>query len=271
MPELPEVQTVCQGLQSLSGQTLQVVVVRQPQLRWPIPTDLQQQLRGQKVMSVTRRAKYLLLHFETGTLIIHLGMSGQLSLQDQLPSAEKHDHADFIFNQEQLRYTDPRRFGAILYTQKPALEHPRLCKLGPEPLETSFNPSYLFDQCQKKTVAIKAGIMNHHVVVGVGNIYATEALFHAGIHPLTACKRLSMNDCKRLTSTIKKTLTAAIKQGGTTLKDFKNSQKKPGYFQLQLYAYGKAGKPCLQCETPIERIVLQQRSSFFCPQCQPLL
>lgn len=271
MPELPEVQTVCQGLQSLSGQTLKMVVVRQPQLRWPIPADLHQLLQGQKIISVKRRAKYLLLHFETGTLIIHLGMSGQLSLQDQLPLAEKHDHADFIFSQEQLRYTDPRRFGAILYTQKPAFEHPRLCKLGPEPLENSFNPTYLFDQCQKKTVAIKAMIMNPHIVVGVGNIYATEALFHAGIHPLTTCKRLSRDDCKRLTNTIKKTLKAAIEQGGTTLKDFKNTQHKPGYFQQQLYAYGKAGKPCLQCTTPIDRIILQQRSSFFCSKCQPLL
>ncbi|MDF1796551.1 MAG: bifunctional DNA-formamidopyrimidine glycosylase/DNA-(apurinic or apyrimidinic site) lyase [Coxiellaceae bacterium] len=269
MPELPEVETTRRGIEPhLINQTISRVIVRQPKLRWPIPSNLQQLLSNQSVHSVTRRSKYLLINTSNGTLLIHLGMSGSLSIVDQQTSLKKHDHVDIICdNKTILRYHDPRRFGAILWTNTPD-QHPRLVSLGPEPLERSFSAKHLHKACQKKSVAIKTVIMNANIVVGVGNIYANEALFHCGIHPLTPAKELDLEQCQALCRQIKKTLKQAIDAGGTTLKDFSNAEGKPGYFQQKLWVYGRAGEDCLRCKTTIERLIQQQRSSFICPQCQ---
>ncbi|MDF1654695.1 MAG: bifunctional DNA-formamidopyrimidine glycosylase/DNA-(apurinic or apyrimidinic site) lyase [Coxiellaceae bacterium] len=271
MPELPEVETTRRGIEPhLIDQRIKQVIVRQPQLRWPIPSDINEIMRQQTVHSVTRRSKYLLINTSNGTLLIHLGMSGSLSIANQQTSLKKHDHVDIITeNNTILRYHDPRRFGAILWTNEPN-SHPRLLSLGPEPLSRSFNTQHLYKACQSKSAAIKSVIMNANIVVGVGNIYANEALFHCGIHPLTPAKQLSSEQCRGLCQQIKKTLKKAIAAGGTTLKDFSNAEGKPGYFQQKLWIYGRAGETCHHCKTPIERLTQQQRSSFICTQCQPL-
>ncbi len=269
MPELPEVETTRRGIEPhLLGQKIQQIIVRQAQLRWPIPADISSLCQQHTVQSVTRRSKYLLINFNHGSIIIHLGMSGNLHITNTRTALKKHDHVDIICeNQTILRYHDPRRFGAILWSDTPE-EHPRLQSLGPEPLNRAFNNQYLHKQCQSRKAAIKSVIMNSQIVVGVGNIYANETLFHCGIHPQTSAQQLSKEQCQQLCQQIKKTLKTAIKAGGTTLKDFTNAEGKPGYFQQKLWVYGRNNAPCLQCETPIQRISQQQRSSFFCPQCQ---
>lgn len=270
MPELPEVETTRQGISPhITGQHVKQVVVRQPRLRWPIPEDLLQQLKGRKLLSVGRRGKYLLLSFNNGTLIIHLGMSGSLRIVDEGSVAQKHDHFDLQFRDGKLlRLRDPRRFGAVLWTDEPPTEHPLIASLGPEPLEDEFNGDYLHAQGRSRRIAVKQLIMESKIVVGVGNIYANESLFKSAIHPTRPSNRISSERYQRLAQTIRETLKAAITQGGTTLRDFRREDGKPGYFAQQLQVYGKTGEPCPICGNPIQNKTIAQRSTFFCTSCQ---
>ncbi len=270
MPELPEVETTRRGIAPhLEGQHLRQVVIRQRRLRWPVTRGLDGQLRGQTLHRVSRRAKYLLLEFERGSLLIHLGMSGSLRLLEQDTPAQKHDHVDLVFQSGQcLRYRDPRRFGAILWAGTRPLEHPLLRALGPEPLSAAFHGDYLAAQAQGRRCAIKNLIMDHRIVVGVGNIYANEALFLAGIHPARAAGRISRQRYRQLAEHIKTVLAAAIEQGGTTLQDFTASDGQPGYFAQQLRVYGRTGEPCPNCGQPLRSRLIGQRNSFYCGRCQ---
>jgi formamidopyrimidine-DNA glycosylase len=269
MPELPEVETTRLGLlPRLQGRTLSRVVVRNPHLRWPVPDDLEAHLAGQALRQLTRRGKYLLFDFGTGTQIVHLGMSGSLRFAGPDEPAALHDHVDWAFDDgTTLRLRDPRRFGAVLWTDD-ASRHPLLAHLGPEPLTPDFDAAYLYAQCQRRKAAIKQVIMDAQVVVGVGNIYASESLFHAGIRPTTAARRLSRPACARLAAAIRQVLTAAIAAGGSSLRDYVHSSGELGYFQLQTRVYDREGLPCKACATPIRRIVQGQRASFYCPNCQ---
>ncbi len=270
MPELPEVETTCTGISiHLLNKTVAKVIIRQPKLRWPIPVRLKKELPNNKIISVERRAKYILISTIAGTLIIHLGMSGSLRMVKASTPFGKHDHFDLVLKNGQcLRLHDPRRFGAVLWTKKPALEHKLLYKLGPEPLTENFTAETIFKQSRRRKVSIKQFIMNAHIVVGVGNIYASEALFLAGIHPRKATGSISLPRFEKLVKSIKQVLAAAIKQGGTTLKDFTQSDGKPGYFQQQLNVYGRKNEPCRVCEKPINHCVLGQRATYYCTQCQ---
>lgn len=269
MPELPEVEVCRLGISPhISHQTVSKVVVRNKQLRWPVPDEVSS-VSGKKVCSVTRRSKYLLIEFEHGTLVLHLGMSGTLRIIDAATPAQKHDHFDLVFsNNKMLRLNDPRRFGAVLWFADHIDEQGILAKLGPEPLSSDFADGYLFNKAKNRKVPIKTFLMNNQVVVGVGNIYANEALFQAGILPTAAAGSISETRYNELTKIIKKVLAAAIEQGGTTLKDFTQTDGKPGYFAQSLNVYGRAGQPCLKCETTLEEIRQSNRSSVYCPQCQ---
>lgn len=270
MPELPEVETTRRGIAPhLLHKRVAGVVIRQPRLRWPIPAQLNELLCGQQVQAVERRAKYLLLRFDHGCLIVHLGMSGSLRVIPRHTKPDKHDHFDLILTDGQLlRLHDPRRFGAVLWTfDDPAL-HPLISPLGPEPLADEFNGELLYQAGHKRRSAVKNLIMDSHVVVGVGNIYANESLFLAGIHPQRASNRISASRYERLANSIKQVLIEAIRQGGTTLKDFQQADGKPGYFAQQLQVYGRDGEPCPDCGGPIAQRKIGQRSSFFCPACQ---
>ncbi|KKA44686.1 MULTISPECIES: bifunctional DNA-formamidopyrimidine glycosylase/DNA-(apurinic or apyrimidinic site) lyase [unclassified Salinivibrio] len=270
MPELPEVEVSRLGIMPyVEGQTVTEITIRQPKLRWPIPETLQQ-LKGQVIRRVTRRAKYLLLETDVGTAIVHLGMSGSLRVLPTSLAPEKHDHVDVtLSNGRLIRYHDPRRFGAWLW-QEGDLPHPVLGKLGPEPLTDAFNSDYLLAKAAGKKMAMKSFIMDNAVVVGVGNIYANESLFCAGIHPKRPAGSLTQTEATALVDEIKTVLAAAITQGGTTLKDFTQVDGKAGYFAQALRVYGKSGEPCPACDTTLERIVIGQRATVFCPQCQPL-
>ena len=269
MPELPEVETTCRGIAPYTeSHTLTSITVRQPQLRWPIPAELGLLLPGQTVHRVARRAKYILLQMDQGDLLIHLGMSGSLRVVSADTPVGKHDHVDLLFdNNRVVRFTDPRRFGAILW-QAADTPHPLLQMLGPEPLSDDFHVDYLWCRCQGKKQAIKQFIMDNHVVVGVGNIYASEALFAAGIDPRRAAGRISKERLARLVDEIKRVLDYAITRGGTTLRDFVGGDGKPGYFQQELYVYGRKGELCKVCGTQLKEVRLGQRSSVFCPSCQ---
>ena len=269
MPELPEVETSRLGISPhIVGKTLVSLIVRQAKLRWPVPEDLDRLITGLSLKAISRRGKYLLLDFGTGYLIIHLGMSGSLRITSQDNTANKHDHIDWIFaDGTVLRYNDPRKFGAVLWTTQPE-QHLLLSKLGPEPLSESLNATYLFKMASKRRIPIKAFIMDSHVVVGVGNIYASESLFWAGIHPTRSAGDISLADFEKLVTSIQKVLSQAIEQGGTTLRDYVNPQGKPGYFQQTLQVYGRRNASCRQCSTPIEHITIGQRASYFCPRCQ---
>lgn len=270
MPELPEVETTRKGIQpNVEGQTIQKIIIRNGKLRWPVDTSLIEKLPGLVILSVKRRAKYLLLETEQGHLIIHLGMSGNLRVLPQQEPAVKHDHIDLILdNGFLLRYHDPRRFGSWLWTESPLQEHALLKSLGPEPLTDSFNAEYLYQALQGRKTAIKTFIMNNHIVVGVGNIYANESLFLSGIHPTKPAQNLTQEEATRLTRHIKAVLNSAIEQGGTTLKDFLTPDGKPGYFEQKLHVYGREGLPCLQCQKAVEKVVLNQRAAYFCSNCQ---
>lgn len=272
MPELPEVETTCRGITPhIQQQTILQVIIRQAQLRWPVPAALIAELPTQRVENISRRGKYLLLHITRGTLIIHLGMSGNLRILPSDTLAQKHDHVDILFaNGVCLRFNDPRRFGCVLWTDADPAQHSLLKKLGPEPLSTDFNGAYLLQAANKHKIAIKNFIMNSQIVVGVGNIYANEALFMAGIHPKHAAGRITAEQYDHLAKAIKKILTAAIKQGGTTLRNFITSDGKPGYFKQRLKVYGRGKLPCVTCTTPLREIRLGQRSTVFCVQCQSL-
>ncbi|MFC3912946.1 bifunctional DNA-formamidopyrimidine glycosylase/DNA-(apurinic or apyrimidinic site) lyase [Pseudaeromonas sharmana] len=269
MPELPEVEVSRQGIAPwLVGQTVTRVVVRNPRLRWPIPAEIQQ-LVGCPIASVQRRAKYLLLRSTLGTAILHLGMSGKLRVLPVGTPAEKHDHVDIeLGNGQLLRLNDPRRFGALLWTSGDPLHHGLLATLGPEPLTDAFDGAYLHQRSRRKHSAIKPWLMDNHLVVGVGNIYANEALFAAGIDPRRAASALSPDECDRLVLEIKTVLERAIRQGGTTLRDFTRADGRPGYFVQELQVYGRAGEGCRRCGHPLESLRQGQRTTVFCPHCQ---
>lgn len=270
MPELPEVETTLRGLAPhLTGQRIQQVTIRNPHLRWPIPANLPEILPRQTVRTLSRRAKYLLLECDSGTLILHLGMSGSLRILPAPTPPGKHDHFDLLMtNGTLMRLRDPRRFGAVLWHVGDIALHPLFIQLGPEPLLEHFDAPYLYAATRKRSAAIKQVIMDSHVVVGVGNIYASESLFHAGIRPQLAASKLSLPRCARLVQTIRATLSASIAQGGSTLRDFTDSNGKPGYFQQTYTVYGRTGEACKICSTHIKQIVQGQRSTFYCPSCQ---
>ena len=270
MPELPEVETTRRGIEPhIINQTIDHVVVREPRLRWDIPSSLTTTLAHQQIKEVTRRGKYLLLATPSGTLIIHLGMSGCLSILKGNTPVKTHDHVDICLdNNTCLRYNDPRRFGAILWTTHKPEEHKLLSSLGVEPLTAQFNPAYLIKEIKNSVTSIKSWIMNAHHVVGVGNIYANEALFLAKISPLKRSKDLTPIEARRLCLAIKICLQKAIQQGGTTLKDFQGADGQPGYFSQQLNVYGRNNEPCYRCAQPIKKQQQQQRSTFYCSTCQ---
>jgi len=270
MPELPEVETTCRGIEPLlTGKTVTAVIVRQPKLRWPIPADLASRLVGKQIRDVQRRGKYILIHLlDGGTLIIHLGMSGSLRVLANSEVALAHDHVDIQFGQQCLRLRDPRRFGAVLYAEGDGLSHELLSSLGPEPLSDAFDVDYLYQASRMRQVAIKNFIMNSHIVVGVGNIYASESLFLAGIRPTTKAGRISRDRYVRLVAAIKDVLHKAILQGGTTLRDFANADGLPGYFKQKLNVYDRQGEACNLCDAPIQQKTIGQRSSYYCPHCQ---
>ncbi len=270
MPELPEVETTRRGIAPhLEGHAVTGVTVRQRRLRWPVPKGLGRSLTGQTLSTVSRRGKYLLLRFERGSVILHLGMSGSLRIVAADTPPGKHDHLDIAFDTgRSLRLTDPRRFGAVLYTRDDPARHPLLADLGPEPLAAGFDGPHLHARSRGRRLAVKAFIMDSKVVVGVGNIYASEALFLAGIHPRRPAGRISAARYDTLARTIREVLAAAIRAGGTTLRDFTDSDGRPGYFARQLHVYGREGEPCPACGTPIRLEVIGQRASYFCPKCQ---
>lgn len=278
MPELPEVETTKRGITPhVVGAKVTGLIIRQNKLRWPITDNLEKHLFGVKLLRIERRAKYLLLHFETGYLLVHLGMSGSLcivdtDIQDTQKTVPKHAHVDLHFeNDTMLRYTDPRRFGAILWLGSDFTKHPLIAKIGPEPLARDFNPAYLAQKAKGKTRAVKTFIMDQQVVAGVGNIYATEALFRAGIYPEAPVGQVSKDKLTLLCQEIKDILARAINQGGTTLRDFVSGSGTPGYFQQTLLVYGRKGKACRTCGTTLEELRLSNRSSVYCPKCQPRL
>jgi len=269
MPELPEVETSRRGIEPhIIDTQISRVVVRDRRLRWPVSHDIDRNLPGQVVTSVTRRAKYLLINTDKGTAILHLGMSGSVTIVDHDTPAGVHDHVDIEFTTgKTLRFRDPRRFGSLHWTTD-AKHHWLLEKLGPEPLGDEFDGDYLRQKSRGRRVSIKPFIMNAHIVVGVGNIYASEALYLAGIHPCRAAGRISQQRYDRLARTIKDVLHNAIAAGGTTLRDFYGGDGQPGYFQQQLEAYGREGEPCRRCNTPITAITQGQRATYYCKQCQ---
>ncbi len=268
MPELPEVETTRRGVAPhITGRRIRGAVVRQPQLRWPVP-QLDPLLRGRKVLAVERRAKYILLRFAHGTLMIHLGMSGSLRLVPAAAMPRPHDHVELLFNGRCLRLHDPRRFGAVLWTEDDPLDHPRLRDLGPEPLSDAFDGSRLYRVARGRKRAIKTLLMDGRTVVGVGNIYASEALLRAGIHPLRASGSISLSRLEQLAVEVKQVLTDAIERGGTTLRDFLDESGQPGYFAQELMVYGRAGQPCKRCGTTLKTRQIGQRASAYCPSCQ---
>jgi len=269
MPELPEVETSRRGIEPyLLGQTIDEVVIRQRSLRWPVSDDVDEHLPGQTVESIDRRAKYLLIHTTDGTAIIHLGMSGSVSIVEMDTPAAVHDHFDFALGSgKSLRFRDPRRFGSLHWTDDTS-DHWLLKNLGPEPLGDAFSGEYLWQQSRGRRVAVKQFIMNAGIVVGVGNIYASESLFLAGIHPRRAAGRIARARYDDLAAAVKNVLQKAIKAGGTTLRDFYGFNGQAGYFQQQLEVYDREDEPCRRCEHPITAIVLGQRSTYYCKHCQ---
>lgn len=269
MPELPEVETTRRGIAPhCEGRTIDKIKVRNGSLRWPVPENIAEQMEGQMIRTVDRRAKYLFLNLDHGTAIIHLGMSGSLRIITDNAPAQKHDHIDLVLSSGvTLRFNDPRRFGCWLWAD-PAAAHPLIASLGPEPLSPEFNGRMLFQLSRSKNTPVKAFIMDSHVVVGVGNIYANEALFKAGIHPRRKAGRISLDRYQRLAEAIREILSAAILMGGTTLRDFVNSDGKPGYFAQSLLVYGRTGEPCPECETPLKEIRMSGRSTVYCTRCQ---
>lgn len=270
MPELPEVETTRRGIEPhIVDCTILECVLRTTTLRWPLDPNWCQLLAGQKICKVERRAKYLLLHCTDGTIIIHLGMSGSLRMVPAGTTEKKHDHVDLIFSNGQcLRLTDPRKFGAFIYTDTAPYSHKLIRNLGPEPLTDEFSGDYLYAAAKGKKQVIKTFIMDQKTVVGVGNIYASEALFSAGIRPDRAAGRVGLERYRILSQAIKDILAQAIKAGGTTISDFSQADGKPGYFKQQLQVYGRSGEPCTVCGQPLHSQRLGQRSTFFCPTCQ---
>jgi formamidopyrimidine-DNA glycosylase len=270
MPELPEVETTRRGIAPyVEGRRVTAVVIRERRLRWPVPPDLEGCLAGQVIKSVNRRAKYLLLETVNGTALIHLGMSGCLRLVNVNDKPKKHDHFDIRLDSgDVLRFNDPRRFGSFLWTDVDPETHALLVNLGPEPLGPDFDGDYLHRASAGRRVAIKSHLMNSSIVVGVGNIYASEALFRAGIHPGRAAGRIAKSRMERLADAIKEVLAESIRAGGTTLRDFYGGDGKPGYFRHDLRVYGREGEPCVNCKGTIRQTTMGQRSTFYCAACQ---
>jgi formamidopyrimidine-DNA glycosylase len=269
MPELPEVETTRRGLIPVAvGRTILACEIRERRLRWPIAISIGEHLEGQTVLAIDRRAKYLLFRFKGGALIVHHGMSGRLRFLPVPSAPGRHDHLDLRFlGGGLIRYNDPRRFGSIHY-HPDADRHPLLSKLGLEPLGPQFDAAYLKERARGRRAPIKQLLMNSSIVAGVGNIYANEALFLAGIHPTRAAGRISQERLARLVDSVRDVLNAAIIAGGTTLRDFVGSDGRPGYFRQSLEVYERNGEPCSRCTSPIKRIVLGQRATYYCPACQ---
>lgn len=275
MPELPEVEVTRRGIEPwVAGRRVERVEVRTPALRWPVPASLAATLKGRTVRHVARRGKYLLFEVDDGWFIVHLGMTGTLRVlrnQPKLPAAAKHDHVDWIFDEFILRFRDPRRFGAVLWHPRDAgdvLGHPLLADLGVEPFTPAFDGALLFRKTRGRKVSVKQALLAGDIVVGVGNIYASESLFRAGIRPTTPAGRVSLARYELLADAVRAVLASAIEKGGSTLRDFVGSNGESGYFQLEYFVYDRAGEPCRVCGTPIRQIVQGQRSTYYCPRCQ---
>lgn len=270
MPELPEVETTKRGIENhLVGKKINRVVIRESRFRWPINRGFRQKVDGHIVRAISRRAKYILFQFDHGYFMIHLGMSGNLRIVNANTAIKKHDHVDFqLATGKCLRFNDPRRFGSVLWLGSSPFEHPLLSKLGPEPFDQSFNGEYLFQRARKKKIAVKNFIMNNHIVVGAGNIYANEALFISGIRPTRPAGKVTKAESQALVEAIIMVLKSSIEMGGTTLKDFVGGDGKPGYFQQTLRVYDREQQPCRKCNTPIKALRIGQRSSYYCPHCQ---
>jgi formamidopyrimidine-DNA glycosylase len=270
MPELPEVETTGRGIAPwVEGQCVTAVQVRHAGLRWPVPPELARTLPGQRIRSVTRRGKYLLLQTDAGHVLIHLGMSGSLRIVEAATEVKKHDHVDIcLASGKVLRFHDPRRFGCILWLTQDPQQHPLLAELGPEPLSEAFDADYLFARSRKRSAPVKQFIMDSHVVVGVGNIYANEALFLAGILPSRKAGSISKARYVRLVAAIRQVLADAIRSGGTTLRDFVGGDGKPGYFKQSLHVYGRGGENCRRCAAQLTEIRQGQRATVYCARCQ---
>lgn len=270
MPELPEVETTRKGIEPhAAGHRIAALKVHEARLRWPVPQELPGQVAGQKILQVGRRAKYLLLTLESGTLILHLGMSGSLRVLPADTPRLPHDHVDILLDSgKTLRLNDPRRFGSLLYTLGDPNEHPLLAGLAPEPFDGAFGAEYLWRITRRRRVAIKQLLMNSRLVVGVGNIYASEALFHAKVRPRRRASSLSRAEVARLAKAVRTVLTQAIRVGGTTLRDYVRADGTPGYFKQKLYVYERAGQACRSCGTPVRQLTQGQRSTYYCPACQ---
>lgn len=272
MPELPEIETIKNGLAPLvEGQKIARIIVRQYKLRWPVSRKLFKILSNQIIQKLERRGKYLLFHCAHGCLLVHLGMSGVLTVVLQKNKLKKHDHIDICFkNGSCLRLNDPRRFGCMLWVTGDPLQHKLLTDLGVEPLSRRFNAKYLFAQTRKRKVSVKQLLMNNKIVVGIGNIYAAEILFKAKIHPKMCANKLTLMQCSAIMRAAKTILRQAIKLGGTTFRDYRNSRGKPGYFQQKLFVYGRHNKSCKVCGSRLQSMVLGQRSVVFCSKCQKM-
>lgn len=270
MPELPEVETSRRGIEPyLHNRTITGITIREHKLRWPIPKDLPALAKGQKIREVCRRAKYIYLKLDNGSIIIHLGMSGSLRICTAKTPPEKHDHIDITVSGNRiLRLRDPRKFGCVLWTDGDINEHKLIRSLGPEPLDDVFTAEHLHSKAKKRSCSVKSFIMNSHIVVGVGNIYASESLFKAGINPKRKTGSVSLARFEKLVAAIKSTLHESIQQGGTTLKDFTAEDGKPGYFAQKLLVYGRAGEACSVCGQAVRQITQQARSTFYCSKCQ---
>ncbi|MEJ2602979.1 MAG: bifunctional DNA-formamidopyrimidine glycosylase/DNA-(apurinic or apyrimidinic site) lyase [Gammaproteobacteria bacterium] len=269
MPELPEVETTRRGIEPyLVGRHVTELLVREPRLRWRVDPGIASIVAGQRIASIGRRAKYLLIRMQRGSLMWHLGMSGSLRIVPPHTPLRAHDHVDLVLEGgHRLRFNDPRRFGSLHWIDRHE-RHPLLAHLGPEPLDPGFDGAWLKERLQGRRAAIKIALMDARVVVGVGNIYASEALYRAGIHPLRPAGRISLERLNRLCDSVKAVLAEAIEAGGTTLRDFYGGDGQPGYFQLRLAVYGRGGEPCPGCGRPITRRTIGQRSAFYCPRCQ---
>jgi formamidopyrimidine-DNA glycosylase len=270
LPELPEVETTRRGLAPyVRGRRIAALAIYEPRLRWPVPRDLPKKVAGQRILRIGRRAKYLLLGLESGTLLLHLGMSGNLRAVPADTPRRAHDHFDLMLDSGlAVRFNDPRRFGSLLYAGADPRAHPLLAQLGPEPLAAAFDPDYLWRITRGRRVAIKQLLLNSRLVAGVGNIYASEALFRARIRPQRQARTLSRADAARLVRGVRAVLRQAIRSGGTTLRDYLGADGAPGYFRQRLYVYERRGQPCRRCRTPVRMLTQGQRSSYYCPSCQ---
>lgn len=270
MPELPEVETTLRGIERfVVGHRIEQAVLRHTGLRWPITRGFASHVVGQTVQQLRRRAKYLIFDLDAGAILLHLGMSGSLRVLPAHTPVRPHDHVDLVLDSDRvIRFNDPRRFGCVLWVAEDPLQHPLLASLAPEPLSDEFDADYLADACRGRSVAIKQLLMNGQVVVGVGNIYASEALFRSRIRPRRSARRLRREEIAALVQAVKDVLQDAIRAGGTTLRHYVNAEGNPGYFRQKLFVYGRSGEPCLVCGSAIKHFVQGQRSTYFCPSCQ---